>query len=186
MAVEALAGAVEAACARCFPRSAGYSTSRVRLVGLVDGVRVSIRKGAFVAVVSAQALVEGSDRQERRAIRLVAAARHDPPAPALAPLARPAAIAAAVLALLALAAALATASGLWGYFRLSLLMSFLIMMTPAIAWLSAVHRDAAEAPGPWPALPPAEDLDRWRALLARVDDPQALVAADRGHPFRRG
>lgn len=182
-----VATTVEDACRRCFPRSAGYATSRARLAGMVDGVRLSIHRGTFHAVVSTQSFVERRARGEGCAIRLVAAARDDRPAPAaLARIGRPAALGLTLAALVALTAALLGADGLWGYFRLSLLMSFLIMMTPAIAWLGALQPEPAPPPeAPWPALPPGEDQERWAQLIARLDAPQALVASDRGLPFRR-
>lgn len=188
-----VATTIEDTCRRCFPRSAGYATSRARLAGMVDGVRLSIHRGTFHAVVSTQSFVEHRPLGEGCAIRLVAAARDDRQGPAALPgldrfgrLGRPAALGLTLAAVVAIAAALLDADGLWGYFRLSLLMSFLIMMTPAIAWLGALQPEPAPPPeGPWPALPEGEDQERWEQLVARLDDPQALVASDRGLPFRR-
>jgi hypothetical protein len=187
-----LGRAVEEACQRSFPRAAGYVISRAGLAGMIEGVRVSIRKGSFVAVVSAQAVLEAEEQAGRGrgcAIRLVAAARHDAGGSQWRAAARTTLIAAAATAVFVATAALLSSYGFWGYFRLALLMSFLIMMTPAVAWLTALRREAALTSAgqndlaDWPALLPAEDLERWQALLGRVGDPAALLAEE-GDPFR--
>jgi len=191
-AARVLGGAVEEACQRCFPRAAGYVTSRAGLAGMIEGVRVSIRKGSFVAVVSAQAVLEAEEQAlsgRGCAIRLVAAARHDAAARGRQAGVCTMLIAAATTAIIVATAAVLSSYGFWGYFRLALLMSFLIMMTPAVAWLTALRREAALTSAgqndlsDWPALPPAEDLERWQALLGRVADPAALLAEE-GDPFR--
>lgn len=191
-AVVALATSVERTCHRCFPPSAGYTTELTHLRGLVDGVRVSVRRGSFHAVVSTHYFLDERPNADGWAIRMVAAARRRPPTmSASARFNRRLAIGLALSGVVAVLIAAFSASGLWGYFRLSLIMSFLIMMTPALAWLGAVNADTNPAlPSPWPALPPAgdedfDDFERWRQTLDEMDAEQALLGDPRGTPFRR-
>ena len=197
--VNALADAVEDACAAHFPASEGYETRATHLHGMVEGVRVCVSKGEFSAVVSTQCYVEptGDPRpSEAVAVRLVAAVRHgDPPEVAMVrmfEIAKP-----VLLLVLGSAAAFALISTLWapgigGYFRLSLWMSFMIMMAPAVAWLlgarTSMQLEAIEATRSAflsQAQALADHESRWRRLLHAMHDQQALVLQHKALPFRR-
>ena len=197
--VNALADAVEDACAAHFPASEGYETRATHLHGMVEGVRVCVSKGEFSAVVSTQCYVEptGDPRpSEAVAVRLVAAVRHgDPPEVAMVrmfEIAKP-----VLLLVLGSVAAFALISTLWapgigGYFRLSLWMSFMIMMAPAVAWLlgarTSMQLEAIEATRSAflsQAQALADHESRWRRLLHAMHDQQALVLQHKALPFRR-
>ncbi|MCB9569956.1 MAG: hypothetical protein H6710_22510 [Myxococcales bacterium] len=186
-AVDALATTAERVCQRHFPRSAGYETRLTHLRGLVAGARISVRRGSFHAVVSTHFFLDENPGADGWAIRLVSSARNRPPT--LTPAhrrRRNLAIGLSIAAVVAVFVAACGASGLWGYFRLSLLMSFLIMMTPALAWLSAASSEANALAGGWPALGPAsDDFERWRLALAEVRPDLVLLADPRALPFRR-
>lgn len=183
--VLALAKNVERTCRRCFPRAAGYETNLTNLRGLVDGVRVSVRRGSFQAVVSTHYFLDERAEADGWAIRMVASARQRPQVKPEARAGQRLALGITVAGIVIVLIAAFGASGLWGYFRLSLLMSFLIMMTPALAWLSS---DKSEAPGAataWPALPPGDDdFTRWQQTLEEMNAEEALFVARRALPFR--
>ncbi len=197
--VNALADAVEDACAAHFPASEGYETRATHLHGMVEGVRVCVSKGEFSAVVSTQCYVEptgGPRPTEEVAVRLVAAVRHgDPPAVAMVRLfeiARPVLL--LVLGSAALFAVISalSAPGIGGYFRLSLWMSFMIMMAPAVAWMlgarTSMQLEAIEATRSAflnQARALADHESRWRRLLHAMHDQQALVLQHKALPFRR-
>lgn len=191
--VNALGDAARDACATHFPASEGYETRATHLHGMLEGVRVCVSKGEFSAVVSTQCYEE----QDRRiAVRLVAAVRrHTPPdveVVRLLEIARP-----VLLVILGSAVAFALISALWvsgigGYFRLSLWMSFMIMMAPAIAWIlgarTNVQLEAIEATRTAflaQARALADHESRWRQLLHVMSDQQAMVTQPRALPFRR-
>lgn len=195
--VNAVGDAVEDACAAEFPASEGYETRATHLHGMLEGVRVCVSKGEeFSAVVSTQCYVEPGPHERQVAVRLVAALRHgDPPDVAIAGLlevARP-----VMLVVMGSALCFAVISALWdsgigGYFRLSLWMSFMIMMAPAIAWLlgtrAAVQLEALEATRSaflTQARALAEHESRWRRVLHVMHDQQALLTQARALPFRR-
>lgn len=195
--VSALGDATRDACAAHFPASEGYETRATQLHGMLEGVRVCVSKGEFSAVVSTQCYVEpGVPAEQRVAVRQVAAVRHHaPPDIELARLldvARP-----VLLVILGSAVAFAVISALWvsgigGYFRLSLWMSFMIMMAPAIAWLlgarANLQQGALEATRVaflTQARAEAEHEARWRRLLDVMHGQQALVTQPRALPFRR-
>jgi hypothetical protein len=197
--VNALGDAARDACAAHFPASEGYETRATHLHGMLEGVRVCVSKGEFSAVVSTQCYVEpGPDvPQDRRvAVRLVAAVRRPPPADLevvrLLELARP-----VLLVILGSAVAFALISALWvsgigGYFRLSLWMSFMIMMAPAIAWMlgarTNMQQGAIEATRVaflTQARADADHESRWRRLVDAMHDQETLVTQARALPFRR-
>ncbi len=196
--VHALADVARDAAAAHFPASEGYQTSATELHGMLDGVRVCVSKGEFSAVVSTQCYLEpaaGSGREV--AVRQVAAVHRVPPpvlpGVRLLEIARPALLLIVGSALVfALISTLATA-GLGGYFRLTLWMSFMIMMAPAVAWLlgarASLQMEALEATRSafiHQAHNIAEHESRWRRLLHVMHDRQALVLQQRALPFRRG
>lgn len=196
--VHALADVARDAAAAHFPASEGYQTSATELHGMLDGVRVCVSKGEFSAVVSTQCYLEpaaGSGREV--ALRQVAAVHRVPPpvlpGVRLLEIARPALLLIVGSALVfALISTLATA-GLGGYFRLTLWMSFMIMMAPAVAWLlgarASLQLEAIEATRSayvHQAHSIAEHESRWRRLLHVMHDRQALVLQQRALPFRRG
>lgn len=184
-AVDALATTAGRAIDRHFPSSAGYRTESTHLRGFVDGVRLSVTRGSFRAIVSAHYYIDDRGAGEGRScsLRMVAAAAERPARRRLG-VAQRSALAISALGLLVIVIAALGATGLWGYFRLSLLMSFWIMMTPALAWLSAT--DPEGAPSKWPALPAAtDDLTRWREILAAMTDERQAVGDLRALPFRR-
>jgi hypothetical protein len=197
--VTALADAVEDACAAHFPASEGYETRATQLHGMVEGVRVSVSKGEFSAVVSTQCYLEsvGGPRPAREvAVRMVAAVhqgeRQELGGVRLLEIVKP-----VVLMLLASGAAFALISTLWvsgigGYFRLSLWMSFMIMMAPAVAWMlgarTSMQLEAIEADRSrclTQARTFADHESRWRRLMHAMHDQQALVLQHRALPFRR-
>ena len=196
--VHALADVARDAAAAHFPASEGYRTSATELRGMPDGVRVCVSKGEFSAVVSTQCYLEpaaGSGREV--ALRQVAAVHRVPPpvlpGVRLLEIARPALLLIVGSALVfAVISTLATA-GLGGYFRLTLWMSFMIMMAPAVAWLlgarASLQLEAIEATRSayvHQAHSIAEHESRWRRLLHVMHDRQALVLQQRALPFRRG
>ncbi|MBL8969380.1 MAG: hypothetical protein JNK56_02310 [Myxococcales bacterium] len=196
--VHALADVARDAAAAHFPASEGYQTSATELHGMLDGVRVCVSKGEFSAVVSTQCYLEpaaGSGREV--ALRQVAAVHRVPPpvlpGVRLLEIARPALLLIVGSALVfAVISTLATA-GLGGYFRLTLWMSFMIMMAPAVAWLlgarASLQLEAIEATRSayvHQAHSIAEHESRWRRLLHVMHDRQALVLQQRALPFRRG
>lgn len=195
--VHALGDAVEDACAAHFPASEGYECRATHLHGMLEGVRVCVSKGEFSAVVSTQCYVEpGPATQDRQvALRVVAAVRRgDPPEIGLAPLleiARP-----LLLLVLGSAVAFALISALWvtgigGYFRLTLWMSFMIMMAPAVAWLAGARTtmqlealEATRAAFLSNARALADHESRWRRLVHGLHDRHAMLTDGRA-PFRR-
>ena len=196
--VHALADVARDAAAAHFPASEGYQTSATELHGMLDGVRVCVSKGEFSAVVSTQCYLEpaaGSGREV--AVRQVAAVHRVPPpvlpGVRLLEIARPALLLIVGSALVfAVISTLAT-TGLGGYFRLTLWMSFMIMMAPAVAWLlgarASLQMEAIEATRSayvHQAHSIAEHESRWRRLLHVMHDRQALVLQQRALPFRRG
>ena len=196
--VHALAEVARDAAAAHFPASEGYQTSATELHGMLDGVRVCVSKGEFSAVVSTQCYLEpaaGSGREV--ALRQVAAVHRVPPpvlpGVRLLEIARPALLLIVGSALVfAVISTLATA-GLGGYFRLTLWMSFMIMMAPAVAWLlgarASLQLEALEATRSAfldQVHRIAEHESRWRRLLLAMHDRQALVLQRRALPFRRG
>lgn len=196
--VHALADVARDAAAAHFPASEGYQTSATELHGMLDGVRVCVSKGEFSAVVSTQCYLEpaaGSGREV--ALRQVAAVHRVPPpvlpGVRLLEIARPALLLIVGSALVfAVISTLAT-TGLGGYFRLTLWMSFMIMMAPAVAWLlgarASLQLEAIEATRSayvHQAHSIAEHESRWRRLLHVMHDRQALVLQQRALPFRRG
>lgn len=200
--VHALADVARDAAAAHFPASEGYQTSATELHGLVDGVRVCVSKGEFSAVVSTQCYLEPvslpSGRSGREvALRQVAAVHRVPPPELpglrLLEIARPALLLILGSALVFALISTLTASGLGGYFRLTLWMSFMIMMAPAVAWLlgarASLQMEALEATRTaflHQAHTIAEHESRWRRLLHVMHDRQALVLQHRALPFRRG
>ena len=193
--VTALGDATRDACAAAFPASEGYETRATHLHGMLEGVRVCVSKGEFSAVVSTQCYVE-PDTDRRVAVRCVAAVRRQSPPDVevvrLLEVARP-----VLLVILGSAVAFALISALWvsgigGYFRLSLWMSFMIMMAPAIAWLLGARAnmqqgaiEAARVAFLSQARADAEHESRWRRLLGVMQDQQTLVTQPRALPFRR-
>ena len=198
--VHTVASTVEDACQAHFPPSEGFRTQATELGGLVEGVRVSVSRGEFTAVVSAQCYVEpptqGTGPRRQVAVRLVAALRPSGPPPIavvrLMEIARPIAVMLAVSAVVfALISALAV-PGIGGYFRLSLWMSFMLMMAPAVAWLAgartSMQLEAIEATrSAWAshAAALADAQSRWQRLLDVVHDQHAVVARYKALPFRR-
>lgn len=197
--VNALAEAARDACAAHFPASEGYHTSATHLHGMLEGVRVCVSKGEFSAVVSTQCYVEPDQdgpRSTAVALRQVAAVHHGGPQVIvglrLLEIAKPALLIVGGSAVIfALITALAGA-GLSGYFRLSLWMSFMIMMAPAVAWIlgarTSMQMEALEATRSaflHQASAFAEHQSRWRRLLRAMHDQQALVLEHRALPFRR-
>lgn len=198
--VHNVASTVQHACQAHFPPSEGFRTEATELGGLVEGVRVSVSRGEFSAVVSTQCYLEpvsqGPGPRRQVAVRLVAALKQAAPPPIavvrLMEIARPIA---AVLALSAIVFALISAlavPGIGGYFRLSLWMSFMLMMAPAVAWLAgartSMQLEAIEATrSAWANHAAAlEDVQsRWQRLLDVVQDQQAVVARYKALPFRR-
>jgi hypothetical protein len=197
--VTVLADAAEDACAVHFPASEGYETRATQLHGMVEGVRVCVSKGEFSAVVSTQCYLEavGGPRPAREmAVRMVAAVhqahREDLGTARLLEIVKP-----VFLMLLGSAAAFALISTLWvdgigGYFRLSLWMSFMIMMAPAVAWMlgarTTMQLEAIEATRTQfqhRARSFADHESRWRRVLDAMHDQQALVLQHRALPFRR-
>jgi len=197
--VHALAEAALDAAATHFPASEGYETRATELHGMVEGVRVCVSKGEFSAVVSTQCYLEPTPESPQTravALRQVAALRQAAPTVPTMPvleLIRPAlVIVGGSVLLFALISAL-TGPGLGGYFRLSLWMSFMIMMAPAVAWLLGARSsmqmealDAARSAFVHQARALADHESRWRRLLHTMHDRQALVLAHRALPFRRG
>ncbi len=195
--VHALADVARDAAAAHFPASEGYQTSATVLHGMLDGVRVCVSKGEFSAVVSTQCYLEpvsGSSREV--ALRQVAAVHRLPapqlPGARLVEIAKPALLLIVGSALVFALISTLTASGLGGYFRLTLWMSFMIMMAPAVAWLlgarASFQLDAIEATRSAildQVHNAAEHESRWRRLLHAMHDRQALVL-QRALPFRRG
>lgn len=197
--VTALADAVEDACAAHFPASEGYETRATQLHGMLEGVRVCVSKGEFSAVVSTQCYLEpcGGVRPSREvAVRLVAAVRRGEQE--VLGMVRVLEIVKPVLLMvLGSAAVFAVISTLWvsgigGYFRLALWMSFMIMMAPAVAWMlgarTSMQLEAIEATR-CAFLNRARNREdhesRWRRLLSAMHDQQALVLQHRALPFRR-
>jgi len=196
--VHALADAARDACATHFPASEGYQTSATELHGMLEGVRVSVSKGEFSAVVSTQCYLEPIGPSCREVALRQVAAVHQPPPPPLPgirvlEIARPALLLVVGSALVFALISTLSASGLGGYFRLSLWMSFMIMMAPAVAWLlgarASLQMDALAATRS-AFLAQAHDIaeheSRWRRLLHAMQDQQALVLQQRALPFRRG
>lgn len=197
--VHALADAALDAAATHFPASEGYETRATELHGMVEGVRVCVSKGEFSAVVSTQCYLEPTPESPQTravALRQVAALRQAAPTVPTMPMLeviRPAlVIVGGSVLLFALISALA-GPGLGGYFRLSLWMSFMIMMAPAVAWLLGARStmqlealDAARSAFVHQAHMLADHESRWRRLLHTMHDRQALVLELRALPFRRG
>lgn len=196
--VHALADVARDAAAAHFPASEGYQTSATELHGMLDGVRVCVSKGEFSAVVSTQCYLEpaaGSGREV--ALRQVAAVHRVPPpvlpGVRLLEIARPALLLIVGSALVFAVISTLVTAGLGGYFRLTLWMSFMIMMAPAVAWLlgarASLQLEAIEATRSayvHQAHSIAEHESRWRRLLHVMHDRQALVLQQRALPFRRG
>jgi hypothetical protein len=199
--VNALAEAARDACATHFPASEGYETQATQLHGMLEGVRVCVSKGEFSAVVSTQCYVEtGADGPQCKevALRQVAALRpaahhlEAVPSVRLMEIAKPALLLIGGSALVFALITTLSASGLSGYFRLSLWMSFMIMMAPAVAWLlgsrAAIQMEALEATRSaflHQARTLADHESRWRRLLHAMHDQQALVLQHKALPFRR-
>lgn len=198
--VRSVAHTVEDACQLHFPPSEGFHTETTELAGLVEGVRVCVSRGEFSAVVSAQCYAEQMSPEtchhRQVAVRLVAARRRAAARPIrvvrLMEVAGPVALLLAVSALTFALICAAAAPGVGGYFRLSLWMSFMLMMAPAIAWLAgaraAMQLEAAQADRSARATDNSDLADanaRWQRLLAVVDDQHAVVARYKALPFRR-
>lgn len=198
--VHALAHTVHDACRAQFPPSEGFKTETTRLAGMVDGVRVSVSSGEFSAVVSTQCYVEpevpGTGRKGQVAVRLVAALRPAAPPPlAMVRLLEVAKPIAALLCLSAVVFALISAlavPGIGGYFRLSLWMSFMLMMAPAVAWLAgartSMQLEALEqTQSAWAshAAALADAQSRWERLVHVMNDQQTLISQHKALPFRR-
>jgi hypothetical protein len=196
--VRSVAGNLEGACRALFPPSEGFRTEATELTGLVEGVRLSVSRGEFSAVVSTQCYAEqvpqGTYPSSHVSVRLVAARRQiTPPPPTVLQLmevAGPVALLLAVSALLFALICAVAVPGVGGYFRLSLWMSFMLMMAPAVAWLAGARTsmqleavEALRAAGTSQALADADD--RWRRLLDVVHEQQAVVAHYKALPFRR-
>lgn len=198
--VRTVAGTVEDACQRHFPPSEGFRTETTELAGLVEGVRLSVSRGEFSAVVSAQCYSETMSSEtcpgRHVSVRVVAARRLSPPPPLavvrlleiLGPVGLLLAVSAVVFALIC---ALAV-PGIGGYFRLSLWMSFMLMMAPAVAWLAgartSMQLEAVEASKSARASHVAALADanaRWQRLLDVVHEQQEVVARYKALPFRR-
>ncbi|MEZ4453045.1 MAG: hypothetical protein R3B09_26530 [Nannocystaceae bacterium] len=187
LAVDALAVTARGAIERHFPSSAGYRTESTLLHGFVDGIRLSVTRGAFRAVVSAHYYVEdrGAGEGGGCSLRMIAAAEERAPRRRRSA-GQQAAIGLAILGVVVVVIAALGASGLWGYFRLSLLLSFWIMMTPALAWLSAADPEPALGAPVWPSLPPStDDLERWQRILAAMTAEREILSDPRALPFRR-
>ena len=197
--VHALADAALDAAAAHFPASEGYETRATELHGMVEGVRVCVSKGEFSAVVSTQCYLEPApaDPQTRAvALRQVAALRQAEPTVPTLPffeVIRPMLVIVGGSVLLFALISVLTGPGLSGYFRLSLWMSFMIMMAPAVAWLLGARStmqmealDAARSAFVHQAHALADHESRWRRLLHTMHDRQALVLDLRALPFRRG
>lgn len=198
--VHALADTVQDACRAHFPPSEGFRTSTTQLAGMVDGVRVSVSRGEFSAVVSTQCYVEpepsGTGRKGQVAVRLVAALRPTAPPPIavvrLVEIAKPIALLLGVSAVVfALISALAV-PGIGGYFRLSLWMSFMLMMAPAVAWLAgartSMQLEAIEqTQSAWAshAAALADVQSRWERLVHVMSDQQTMISQHKALPFRR-
>ncbi len=201
-ALDALATTVEQVCRIHFPASAGYKVRRATLSGLVEGRRVVIVGDDIEALVSAQCFdVSTTDSEApRRDVRVVAVVRRtntvEAPTPWLTRMAeRPGWTAVLGTGLFFALLGQLWVPGIEGYYRLSLMMSFLVMMAPAIAWMMgarvAMRHEALEAAGAsgWASLPPAlqpQHHSRWRALKRCVHDQQRVVDSRRSLPFRRG
>lgn len=199
-ALDALTLTVEQVCMIHFPASAGYQTSCATFSGGVEGRRVVIVGDEFEALVSAQCFdVSTSSADTQREVRVVAvvrrtAAERAPTSWLTLMIERP-----GWTVLLCSGLFFALMFQLWvpgieGYYRLSLMMSFLIMMAPAIAWIigarAGLRLEALETAGPsvWASLPPAwepEQHSRWQALARCVHDQQRVVDTRRSLPFRR-
>ena len=198
--VHALADAALDACAVHFPASEGYETRATSLHGMVEGVRVCVSKGEFSAVVSTQCYLEpgpAGPQTRELALRQVAALRpfepHEVPTLRVVGLARPVLLLLGASVLLFALISSLTAAGLGGFFRLSLWMSFMIMMAPAVAWMLGARSttqmealDAARCAFIRETHAIAEHESRWRRLLRNMHDRQALVMQQRALPFRRG
>ena len=198
--VQGVASTVRDACRAHFPPSEGFHTRATQLGGLVECVRLSVSRGEFTAVVSAQCYAEpvstGTGPSRQVAVRLVAALRPSGPPPIavvrLMEIVRPVALLLVVSAVVfALISALAV-PGIGGYFRLSLWMSFMLMMAPAVAWLAGARTstqlEAIEATrSAWAshAAALADVQDRWQRLLDVVHDQQVVVSQYKALPFRR-
>ncbi len=202
----ALATCVERLIRQHFPASAGYKTSKTSLSGMLDGTRVSVARGEFRAVVSTQHFTEpvpmSPDAPRRHAIRLIGSIRStarrvdDSPEHSQQR-------AAAMITALALATAVlfyaAWAPGFWGVARVTLLLGFVIMMTPAIAWLLNPAAFTAEMLEPaLRALPVGErehefshtragedHLARWREFREACNADDMIVESMNTLPFRR-
>ncbi|MCY1013522.1 hypothetical protein OV079_49945 [Nannocystis pusilla] len=198
--VRSVADTVENACQTHFPPSEGFRTEATELNGLVEGVRLSVSRGEFSAVVSAQCYAEQMSQEtcasRQVSVRLVAARRDSPPPPPsvlrLVQIAGPVALLLGVSALVFALICAAAVPGVGGYFRLSLWMSFMLMMAPAVAWLAgartsmqleAVEASHAALSNRVAAL--ADANARWQRLLAVVHEQQAVVAQYKALPFRR-
>ncbi|HEY8378227.1 MAG TPA: hypothetical protein VIK91_17145 [Nannocystis sp.] len=195
--VRTVASTVQEACRRHFPPSEGFHTETTELGGLVEGVRLSVSRGDFTAVVSAQYFTEKMSPEtcaiEHVSVRLVAARRVARP-PALAALRLleilgPVGLLLVISALVfALICALAV-PGIGGYFRLSLWMSFILMMAPAVAWLAGARTsmqiEAAQATQSAHVAALADFNARWQRLLDVIHEQHEVVAGYRALPFRR-
>ena len=197
--VHALADAALDAAAAHFPASEGYETRATELHGMVEGVRVCVSKGEFSAVVSTQCYLEPAPESPQTravALRQVAALRQAEPTVPTLPffeVIRPMLVIVGGSVLLFALISVLTGPGLSGYFRLSLWMSFMIMMAPAVAWLLGARStmqmealDAARSAFVHQAHALADHESRWRRLLHTMHDRQALVLELRALPFRRG
>ena len=198
--VRGVADTVTDACQRLFPPSEGFRTETTELAGLVEGVRVCVSRGEFSAVISAQCYAEQMSLEtcynRQVAVRMVAARRRAGPRPIamvrLVEIAGPVALLLGVSALMFALICAAAVPGVSGYFRLSLWMSFMLMMAPAVAWLAgartAMQLEALEADRSSRATDNAALADanaRWQRLLEVVDEQQAVVARYKALPFRR-
>lgn len=198
--VHSVANTVEDACQAHFPPSEGFRTRATELTGLVEGVRVCVSRGEFSAVVSTQCYLEpvsaGTGPRGQVAVRLVAALRQAGPPPIavvrLMEIAKPVAALLAISAIVFAVISALAVPGIGGYFRLSLWMSFMLMMAPAVAWLAgartSMQLEAIEATqSAWAshAAALADIADRWQRLLDVVSDQQAVVARHKALPFRR-
>ncbi len=200
-ALDALSQTVEQVCRVHFPHAAGYRIQRASISGLIEGRRVVIVGDEIEALVSAQCFdVSTTDTVEtQREVRLVAVVRRTTPEPTPTPWLTLMAERPGWTLFLGTVLFFALLGQLWvpgieGYFRLSMMMSFLVMMAPAVAWMMGARvgmlPEALETAGTsgWASLPPAlqpQHHSRWRALKRCVHDQQRVVDSRRSLPFRR-
>ncbi|MCA9718512.1 MAG: hypothetical protein H6713_29990 [Myxococcales bacterium] len=198
----ALAASVERVIQLHFPASAGYTTSKTALSGMLDGTRLSVARGEFRAVVSTQHFTEpvpmAPNAPRRHAIRLVGSIREPAGGERADELTQQRALAmlAAFTLLTALLFYLTWVPGFWGTARATLMFGFVIMMTPAIAWLLNPAAFSGELQGSaLRALPVAErdpvaragedHRTRWREFREAVNAEDVVILSLNALPFRR-